>query len=170
VTQIEGTEMGNGQTERILDFIHRCLFRVLIGMASVMLIIGFMQVFWRYVLQASLSWSEELLRYMYVWVIFLGVSLGIRKRIHVAIEAFITFLEGRVRYTFVMFVHLLTVVFFVLVVVIGIRFTIHNLGQTSPAIQLPMSLVYIAIPLGGCLALLFAIEEWVKAAKAGGNP
>ena len=162
--------MGNGQAKGILDFIHRCLFWVLIVMASVMLIIGFMQVFWRYVLQASLSWSEELLRYMHVWVIFLGVSLGIRKRIHVAIEAFITFLEGRVRYTLVMFVHLLTVVFFVLVVVIGIRFTLHNLGQISPAIQLPMSLVYLAIPLGGCFALIFAIEEWVKAAKAGGNP
>lgn len=161
--------MAKGQRTGILDGIHRCLLGVLVALACVMLAIGFMQVFWRYVLQSSLYWSEELLRYMYVWVIFLGIGIGIRSRIHVAIDAFVTLLKGRLRYALKMFIHLLTVIFLVLVIVIGIRFTLYNLGQISPAVQLPMSLVYLAIPLGGFFALIFAIEDWVKAGKAGVN-
>ncbi len=159
--------MGDGKTRPILDHIHRGLFWFLVIMGCVMLGIGFMQVFWRYVLESSLYWSEELLRYMYVWVIFLGVSVGIRSRLHVAIDAFITLLRGRPRYVLKTIVHLLTVAFFVLLIVIGIRFTVYNLGQISPAVQLPMSLVYLGIPLGGFFALLFAVEDWVKTGKAG---
>lgn len=151
----------------ILDRLHRCIFWFLTVLACLMVAIGFMQVVWRYVLEASLYWSEEILRYLYVWVIFLGISVGIRTRLHVAIDAFIALLKGRAGYGVKMVVRSLTLAFFGLVIVIGVQFTLHNLGQVSPAVRLPMSLVYGAIPLGGFFSFIFAVEEWVKAGKAG---
>jgi TRAP-type C4-dicarboxylate transport system permease small subunit len=151
----------------VLDRLHKCLFWFLMVLACVMLVIGFMQVIWRYVLEASLYWSEELLRYMYVWVIFLGTSVAIRGRLHVSIDAFVNLLKGRPLHMLKTVIHLLTVAFFALVVVIGVQFTLHNLGQVSPAVRLPMSVAYLAIPLGGLFSLIFTLEDWRKARQEG---
>ena len=154
----------------VLDRLHKCLFWFLMGLTCLMLVIGFMQVVWRYVLEASLYWSEELLRYMYVWVIFLGTSVAIRSRLHVSIDAFVSLLKGRPRYVVKTVIRLFSVAFFALVVVIGVQFTLHNLGQVSPAVQLPMSVAYVAMPLGGLFSLIFALEDWRKARQEGGRP
>lgn len=59
---------------RFLDLLDKIIIAVLILILSVMLLVGAMQVIWRYVLQQSLSWSEELMRYLYVWATMLGAA------------------------------------------------------------------------------------------------
>ena len=65
---------------RTLDIIDRVLCFVLVIMLSTMLVVGTMQIVYRYAIEQSLSWSEELLRYLYVWATMLGISLGIRRK------------------------------------------------------------------------------------------
>ncbi|PKM88391.1 MAG: hypothetical protein CVU87_07560 [Firmicutes bacterium HGW-Firmicutes-12] len=153
--------------EGILKKMYDGIFSFLVLIVSAMLLIGAMQVFSRYVIQYSLYWSEEIMRYLNIWTIFLGLSVGIPRGIHVAIDALIGSLKGKKKEIATLIVQALTLVFLILLVVIGIKFTIFNMGQLSPAIRIPLSYVYISIPIGGFLALLFTIGEIIKSRRDG---
>jgi TRAP-type C4-dicarboxylate transport system permease small subunit len=132
-----------------------------------MMAVGGMQVFWRYVLKDSLYWSEEVMRYMNVWTIFLGISIGIPRNSHVAIDAIIRALKGRVKFGVTMFVYLASLMFFVMMLFVGIKFTIYNMGQLSPAMMVPMSMIYMALPVSGFFSILFMVGEIMKYVKGG---
>ena len=59
---------------KVLDILDKLILALLIIILSAMLVVGTMQVIWRYVLEESLSWSEELMRFLYVWATMLGVG------------------------------------------------------------------------------------------------
>lgn len=63
---------------------------MLILLAAMVCIMG-LQVFMRYVMQNSLSWPEEMTRYMFIWFVFLGISYGIRNDIHIRVNLLETF-------------------------------------------------------------------------------
>lgn len=153
--------------ERGLEKLSKAIFALLMISVCLMLVIGTMQVFFRYVLGRALSWSEEAMRYLNIWSIFLGVSIGIPRGLHVAIEAFVQRLGGQARRAVTLLIQGLSIVFFALITVIGARFASYNVGQVSPAMRLPLSLVYISIPTGGALSLLFVIGEVLKSIKGG---
>lgn len=153
--------------ERMLDKLGKFIFFILVVLVCIMMTVGGMQVFWRYVLKNSLYWSEEVMRYLNIWTIFLGISIGIPRNIHVAIDALIKSLKGRAKFGATMTVYLFSLVFFVGLFGVGIQFTLYNMGQLSPALRLPMSMIYVSLPIGGFLAILFTIGEIVKHWKSG---
>lgn len=152
---------------KMLDKLNKLIFFILVGIVSIMMVVGGMQVFWRYVLKDSLYWSEEVMRYMNVWTIFLGISIGIPRNSHVAIDAIIRTFKGRAKFIATMTVHMFSLLFFIALFGVGIKFTLYNMGQYSAAIRLPMSMVYIALPVGGLIAILFTIGEIFKYLKSG---
>lgn len=147
---------------RFLDILDRLMIALLIVILSVMLVVGTMQVVWRYILEASLSWSEELMRFLYVWATMLGVGAAIRRKSMACIDSFLDFVgkksPGVQR---IMRVAAMAVQIFVFVVMIvyGYQFTIRGLGQRSPAMGLSMAYVYAAFPLGGAIGILYTFEE-----------
>ncbi len=153
----------------IMDKLNKIIFAILVIMVAAMVVIGGMQVFWRYVLRNSLHWSEEIMRYLNIWTIFLGISIGIPKGIHVSIDAVIRLLKKRVRLMVTLLIHGLTMIFFILLIVIGIKFTTFNIVQVSPAVRIPLSYIYVSLPIGGILGLLFTIDETIKSWKGGAD-
>ncbi len=153
--------------EKMLDILNKMIFAILVVLVCIMMTVGGMQVFWRYVLKNSLYWSEEVMRYLNIWTIFLGISIGIPRNIHVAIDAIIRAFKGRAKFVAVMFVYLLSLTFFIGLFGVGIKFTIYNMGQLSPAMRFPMSMIYVSLPVGGFLSILFTIGEIIKHCKSG---
>ena len=66
--------------------------RLLALILGSLVVIMFIQVFCRYVLNNSLSWSEELTKYLFVWMTFLGGALCLRDKIHIGVDYFVSFL------------------------------------------------------------------------------
>ena len=99
------------------------------------------QVFMRYVMQASLTWSEELARYIFVWLIYIGISYGAKIMKHIRIEAAVMVLPKRgQRYVEILGdILFLGFALFIVYTSWGIVQKQLLLGQTSPAIQMPMS-------------------------------
>ncbi len=151
--------------QKILEGISRVVFILLTVLVAAMVIIGAMQVFWRYVLAASLSWSEETLRYLNIWTIFLGISLGIPRGLHTAVEAIYSVLSPAGGKALGKIVQILSCGFALLMVLVGAEFALFNGAQLSPTMRLPMLYVYIAIPIGGALAFLFSLGELLKPGK-----
>jgi len=139
------------------------------------------QVFYRYVLNSSLIWSEELVRYGLLWGVMLGAALASDRGAHVALEPLKEVLEPN-RYRLVMWVAgFLVVVFCAVVGWYGWEY-LHRLRfMRSPASQIPMKYVFAAIPVGCGLMAFFTLVHLVSgthmpgraapgAASTGDNP
>ena len=118
---------------------------------SLLLLITFLmalQVFCRYVLHAPLVWSEELARYAFIWMAFIGSAYTARKRGHVSIALFVNLLPRTLRIVVEIAVSILIVATIIKVLPESVRFT-KFMGRTgSSAMNLPMSYVYAAVPIG----------------------
>jgi TRAP-type C4-dicarboxylate transport system permease small subunit len=107
------------------------------------------QVFFRYVLNSSASWTEETARYSFVWLNMMGASIAVRYGSHVGVDIIAGWLTGtkkKIHRTTIAFLILFTSSVFVIE---GIRLTLAVTDQFSPAVAVPISLVYLAIPVGG---------------------
>lgn len=116
------------------------------------------QVFFRYVLFHSLPWSEELSRYFFVWLVFLGVNLGIRDRIEIRIDILDNLLRGKARKYLAVFQLLVSMVSVGFMFYSSIFLVEAGFVSTSVSMGIPMAFVYICIPVG----MLFAMIELVR--------
>lgn len=135
-------------------------------MMMVMATLVFVNVVSRYVFGDSLNWSEEVARYLMIWITFIGAGLAMREGKHVAIEYVQGLLPRRAQPWFRALIGLVILGFLAVLLVVGIQFSEFAWRQRSPVMQWPMGAVYLAIPIG---ALLFAlhflavIREWILA-------
>ena len=122
----------------------------------------FLQVIMRYVFSSSLSWSEELARYLFLWQIWLGASYAVKERKHLRIEAVQSMIKsasGKIRFELVaLFLWLVFSIFMVykggeLVKLLFVR------GQVSPAMRVPMAYAYASVPVGCLLMSIRLIAE-----------
>lgn len=135
-----------------------CGFIVSLSMLA-MIAVVFLQTFCRFVIFRSLPWSEELSRYLFVVVIVLGVNLAITNHLFVRIEIIDGYLKGHAaaamnvaRKMIMLFVNLILVYSSYKLIIIGGY-------QTSPAMRLPMSLLYGVILIGFILNVLASIVD-----------
>ena len=136
---------------------------VLFGLGFSMSIIVAVQVFCRYVLNHSLFWSEELARYLLVWLTFLGASVAYYRSVHPGIDVIYARMPDTIRKAAAVTVHLLSITFFLFMIIFGTKFAYFIRHQISPALYLPKWLVFAIIPLSGTVltlhGLIFFLDE-----------
>jgi TRAP-type C4-dicarboxylate transport system permease small subunit len=135
-----------------------------------MTLLVFVQVVMRYVFQNSLSWSEELARYIFLWLSWIGASYAVKERSHFRVEMFANKLTGASRKYFELFVLLAWFGFCVFLAYQGSTVTRHLLtrGQLSAAMEIPMAYAYASVPVGSALMALRLLVEIKKLFS--GNP
>ena len=112
------------------------------------------QVFYRYVLVDPLSWSEETMRYSTTWMVMLAGSSALFRGEHMVISLFDNIQSLRMRNFFRLLVLACIGGFCVLLMWEGFPAAIDNMRQVSPATRIPMTIPYLAIPVGGTLMLI----------------
>lgn len=140
----------------ILD---RTLERVLIVLMVVMVFNVLWQVFTRFVLGAPATFTEELARYVLIWVGMLGAAYVAGKKMHLSIDFFTAKMTGAVKYWSEVFIQSCVFLFGLFGMVIGGVYLVYLtllLEQTSAALQIPLGYVYIAIPAGGLLIMFYS--------------
>ncbi|MFD1606968.1 TRAP transporter small permease [Oceanobacillus luteolus] len=134
---------------------------VLIISLIILVLIVFVQVLSRYFLNYSFAWSEEIARYILIWVAWISVSYSIRRQEHLRIE----FLKDRFSPTVQKYIELVVLIlWFLFAIFLAIEGTnvilgIQSSGQTSPSIGMPMWIAYLAIPVGGLLMTIRLIQQ-----------
>jgi TRAP-type C4-dicarboxylate transport system permease small subunit len=129
---------------------------------AIMLLSVSWQVISRYLLGDASSFTDELARYLLIWVGLLGAAYAAGKRMHLAIDILPSKLSGRNRYRLAIFLNLLIILFAVTTMVIGgsrLVYITYSLGQTSAAMQLPLAYVYTIIPFSGLLIVYYKIRD-----------
>lgn len=141
--------------------IERVLGKAIVGITGTILvaitIIIFVQVIFRKVLSNSLSWSEELTRYMMVWMTFLATGYILGHGLHSNIDAVLKRLPKSVQFVVKKINGLLLIFFSIIVLKYGFALTILGANQKSSALVIPMNYVYLAIPAGGLIMLFYSL-------------
>lgn len=136
-------------------------FFLLLSMTIVMFI-GFV---FRYVFNASLSWSEELSRYLFIWFIFISMSYAVTERAHIRVEALNRLIPLEIRKYVNIFGKCIWLAFSLFVSYLGVTYAMTMSSSVSAALKLPMSVVYFGIPLGYALMSVRLFVQIIQAFK-----
>lgn len=115
------------------------------------------EVVLRYVFKHSLIFTEELSRYLMVWIVFLGSTLAVRDSAHIHINFLTKRFNQQNQKWFRLAAHLLTLVFLVFITIEGIKILPQQLYQMCITIDISLFYFYLAIPVGSILMILFLL-------------
>ena len=149
--------------QNLLRFLDRRIEEIIIVTClGIMTVVIGLQVFMRYVMQNSLSWSEELARYLFIFFIYAGISYGVKMQRHIKVEAFTMWMPDRAQAFIRLIAQLLFMAFSVLVIYYGyaVAAKIFKLHQSSPALDLPMGYVYATLPFCYVLVMIRLIQQF----------
>ncbi len=149
--------------DKIFKGLRKVLYWISVGSMSVMLAIIFFQVISRYLFNYTFEWSEELARFLFVWVVFLGSALIMGESGHMAVQLLPSRLAGSRAGTYLeVFINLCSYAFILLLLIQGSKMSSVMMFQTAPALGVPMGYVYSIIPLSGCLMLLYLFKDTIR--------
>ena len=137
---------------RLLVSIEKVMKGMIILLIGFMLFWVFVQVVTRYCFDYTPSFGEELARYIFVWVVFLCLPIVARSGGHMAVEFVTVRVKGQMLRTITIVADVCTSVFLVIMIKGGMEMVVSMSYQTAPALQIPMSYIYIVIPFG-CLIM-----------------
>jgi len=139
---------------------------LLFGLGFAMTIVVAIQVLCRYVFNYSLFWSEELARYLLVWLSFLGASVAYRRKAHPGIDIFQKKMPDGLQKISTGIVYLASLSLFVVMIFYGWRFAYFVRLQISPALYLPKWIIFSIVPLSGLILMIhglnFFMQEFAK--------
>ncbi|MFV0514679.1 MAG: TRAP transporter small permease [Jhaorihella sp.] len=147
---------------RVLDLSEILLMGLCVLGFILMFALGVATVFFRFVVEQSLTFPDELIRYIFIWMVLLGSAIAFRRGIHAAISMFTSMLPVMLERVVLVGATLASALFFLVLLRDGIALTRVVQPQISPALELSMSWVYAAMPVGGAFLLIYALELLVK--------
>jgi C4-dicarboxylate transporter DctQ subunit len=166
---------------KFLDRLEEWLIATLMGAATLII---FVAVLHRYLqglpipgvqdalIRIHMSWAQELCIYMFVWMAKFGAAYGVRTGIHVGVDVLVNRLDDTWRDKFIVFALLAGALFTGIVGTLGADFVweMGHTDQTSADLELPMWLVYLAVPLGSWLMCFRFLQVMVQYLRSGALP
>ena len=157
---------------KLIRFLDKTLVLLLASLMVAMVVSVVWQVLSRYLFVVPAAWTEELARFLLIWIGMLGAAFAYRSGSHLGIDLLSAKLEGKSKVLLSRVIHLSCLVFAGSVLVIGggalVAMT-WELKQYSAAIGLPIAFVYAVIPASGILICLFALVGISSGTKDGSN-
>ena len=154
----QGSRTDPGPLERLSESCNRVAEGGLLLLGLTMTAVVILQVFCRYVLNYSLFWSEELARFLLVWLTFLGATVAYRRSMHPSVDIIFRRLSRKARGWTQRFVHVIVILFSIIMIWYGCSFSYFVRLQTTPALALPKWVIFSIIPISGVIFLLHGLS------------
>ncbi|MBY5958824.1 TRAP transporter small permease [Membranicola marinus] len=145
----------------MISVLNKVTENILVGVFFVMTLSVVWQVMSRYLFNISASWTEELARFCLMWLAVLGAAYITGKRGHIEIDYFFDKFSPSQKRRLDYFVETLILIFAVVILIIGgayLMYMTFYLEQKSPALQVPLGLVYCILPISGALMVVYTID------------
>ena len=147
----------------------RFLNFIIVAMFSCMSVAVFIQIIFRYLLHQPIYWSEEIPRFFLIWLTFLGSAIAMKNRSHLSISLLTNRLAVQKRIWVQFFANLLSLLFISILVWGGIIITILTMPNRTAALQMPTGLVYLAVPVGGTIMIIYLLKNTIELFKENNN-
>jgi TRAP-type transport system small permease protein len=129
----------------------------------------FLQFFTRYVLNDSYAWTEEIARYLLIWVTFFGLFMVVRKQSNVAVEVFYRWMPIPLRRVLSTIVDVVAIVFYASATYLCVQLA-QRTQQSMTSLDVPKSLIYWGVTFGLAVATLYAISNAWRHWRTGSSP
>ena len=139
---------------------------VVVVLMAIMVTTVAIQVFFRYVIDDPLSWTEELARYAFVWITFLGAAVAYRRRAHIVVDMMLHVIPIRARAALALAVEGMVTMTLLILVREGLRMVETTSNVMATMLQIPMSYIYAAIPVSAVLMLAYQVERLVGVVRS----
>lgn len=146
----------------LLRLIRRINETVIILIFATLCLVVFAQVIARFLFHSPFSWSEELARYLQVWLVLLGAAACMQRGQHIAIDFLANLMPPPLARGLAVLMNLIIVGYMLVVLRFSADLMEVTSYQTSPAMQIPMSAVYLSIPVSGSLLLVESVITLVR--------
>ena len=117
------------------------------------------QVFFRYVLNSSIGWSDEIMGFLLVWTTFTGAVLAMHDKSHIGIDLLLRLFPARSRWTVDLLVNLLTLIFLLIFTYFSTFLCVKLFNNYAISIRISMSVIYSILPLSGFLMIVVIIRR-----------
>ena len=151
--------------KRLATALDRALSIGLVGLLGALVTAVVWQVVSRYLLNSPSSVTEEIARYLLIWVSMLGASYAFRQRMHISLDLLTNALSGKTKLFAERLALAVIAVFAIAILLVGggrLILLTWELRQTSPVMGLSIWIVYLAIPISGALILLYTLESMLR--------
>jgi TRAP-type C4-dicarboxylate transport system permease small subunit len=141
--------------KRLIEAYHRLLTRLMVATVAILVVPVTLQIVARYTqLIPSYIWTEEMSRFLFIWMIMLGAMIGVREGTHFEVDVWPE-LGRRANAALRIVSHLFVLVFALVFLYWGIKFVEFGWYQESELAELPMPFIFVAWPLAGATWLVF---------------
>lgn len=151
-----------GRVNRVVELVVIVAFGALIANIAT-------AVFFRYVLNDSLVWAEEIARYLFIWIVFLAAGLGVGRDIHIGLDVLPGMLGPGPRRLLLIANNVLVAAFLVFLIVSGIDLASFGRRASTLLLGVPMSYVYAAVPVSAAIMLLNLLPGTLRLLAGGGG-
>ncbi len=143
----------------ILKRIDELFLATLLGIMCVVLIL---QVVCRYVFNTPLVWSEEVARYLFIWMTMLGLSYNVRKDNNISMQLLVQHFPESVNKIISIIINILAIVLFLCLLPSSIEYLASQMGMRSAALPVSMAVLAFSVPLGFALAVVQHVVRLVS--------
>ena len=130
-------------------------------------------VFTRYALAAQADWTEELARFLLIWISLLGGAVAFGEKAHLGVDYFVGLFDTSAQKVLAIFAQIVVLFFAVSIFMVGgSQVVVDNMGQVTPALGIQQGYVYLALPIAGVFMIIFTVErilELVLSKNEGGQ-
>ena len=133
-----------------------CLCVILVAIV----LVTFAQVLFRYIFHLSLAWSEELARYLFLWLAALAAAYAFKTKSHFALRFLVDRLGKKLQNLIETLVVFIVSGFLAIFIWKSVEYTIGMAEQVSPSIQMSMAIPYSSVVVGGILMLYYVLRNW----------
>ena len=145
--------------KKLLNLLEKALITLMTVLLASMTIVICYQVVLRYFFHDANIWAEEFARFAFVWMIMMGSVVAIRRFKHLTIDFLIQLAGPKLRKVLNLFSYVLIMVFLGFLLVYGIELAQKTGNQLSSGMKIPMSYMYLSIPFGSGLMMLYILEH-----------
>jgi TRAP-type transport system small permease protein len=127
---------------------------LLLAVITLDLLLG---VYSRYILGRTFVWYDEVARASFMWLVFLGAALAVRRGAHFGLHMFIELLPAHLKRGALLLTPATIILFSTALAVLGWQLMQHGATQTTAVMAMPVSWIYASMPVGGALMAFYAL-------------
>ncbi|WFA08653.1 TRAP transporter small permease [Tissierella sp. Yu-01] len=150
--------------KKFLDFMDNVEERILTIILPVMVIVVFMATFFRFTKLAIIPWSEELVRYLMIWLIFLGVGAGAKNNKHFTVDNLVNKMPKSTHKALFILRTAIIIGFCFVIIILSFSLIgrLQSMGQLSPSLRIPIWIIYASIPIGSTLMIIRSTQYLIR--------
>ncbi|WP_076537072.1 TRAP transporter small permease [Shewanella sp. UCD-KL21] len=151
--------------QSLMSLINQLLEKVLITLMAAIVVVVTWQVFSRFILQSPSSYTEELARFLLIWIGVLGAAYAYKNKAHLGLDILVERIPEQSKWPVLVLIELLVIVFAASILVYGGSLLVWmtlDLNQISASLEIKVGLVYSVLPLSGVLILMYCVTNISK--------